>query len=197
MEVSIVVDYPPTLGGKAEDQLRQVYTYLSQMADALNNGLNQLDVSQFVPEQRVALMTVTDGEAQQEQKSEREALKAMIIKNAGIVRQTMDLIATELKGESVYSGSMGELVQNFSNAVTLSAKGIVQSFRFDEQIATLQGGLQDYKGEMESVIRIGMQDGYTDDTGLPLVGVGIYDKYTDTGLTKMCVILSSGALRFL
>lgn len=40
--MSIVIEYPPALGGTQQEQLRQVYAYLVQMSDALNSGMNNL-----------------------------------------------------------------------------------------------------------------------------------------------------------
>ena len=194
--MSIVIEYPPALGGTQQEQLRQVYAYLVQMSDALNSGMNNLSAEQFIPEQRAGMVQAASGAPGTEQVKVNQTLRSLIIKSATEIHHAMDLVGMKLSSSYEASSDWGKFAEQLSNAITLSAEGVVQRFDYDSQITNLSDallGVEESVQQMSTVIRIGQQDGKFTEDGLPVFGVGIYDI---TEGSENSVVLTAGGLRF-
>lgn len=118
---------PPALSGTAEDQLRQLYGHLFELSDKLNAALMDISIEQLNPEARVVVSAAAQADVQIE--SNAEALKTMIVKNAEIVRASMEEIRTTLSSNyTAISEQFGTYQENIEAQIAATSTGIDQAY---------------------------------------------------------------------
>ena len=130
---------PPALSGTAEDQLRQLYSHLFELSDKLNAALMDISIEQLNPEARVVVSAAAQADAQIE--SNAEALKSMIVKNAEIVRASMEEIRTTLSSNyTAISEQFGTYQETIEAQIAATSTGIGQAYSL---IQTVQAAGED------------------------------------------------------
>lgn len=191
----MLIQTPPQFSGDERQQLAQVHSYLYQMAQSLNAGLNTLTPDNFQADTRAALEA-----AQGQQKTAQEisknaqALKSMVIKTAAAVRAQMDMLVVKLQGEYVAQSDFGDYQEQVSNEIRATAEEIVQSYGYDSRLDTLDesmAGFLNYEVSTKQYIKTGLL--YFDNEGVPRYGVAVGE--SDTEVTEGGeVVISRGGL---
>lgn len=173
----MLIQTPPQLSGDERQQLIQVHSYLYQMAQELNAGLNALTADNFTPE---AQTVIRNAASQTQVAQNAQNLKSMIVKTASQVKAQMDAIRAKLEGEYVTASQFGEYRQEVSNEITATATGIIQSYGYEDRLNTLDAtmaGFLDYEVSTQQYIKTGLL--YYDEEGVPRYGVAVGESETE------------------
>ena len=153
----VFFDNPMNLSGTAEDQLRQLYGYLFNMSEKLNEAMNSITIEQLAPETTVKIVTADKQQADTEKTY--NSLKSMIIKTANIVRSEMEEISTVLHGNyTAISDQCGTLVQDMQAEIRATAQGVMQEYSFDERITEVGEELENFRKKTNQYIFSGLVD---------------------------------------
>ena len=164
------IDLPQTPQGTAEEQLRQMYSYLYRVAEALNHNLSEIGSMDLTDDERSIMQQITAEEEGAEAAAYdwqgKESLKSLIIKTAAFVQNKLDAYRMNLLGEYVTEGKFGKYVRNTSLKVDVTPSGIQQDFTFEEVVQ----GLKNYTVNAKNYIKTGLLRTVG---GLPVYGVAI------------------------
>ena len=162
------IELPKTPSGEPEEQLRQLYSYLYQMAEALNSNLAEIGGSELTDLERSQIREVIgDGEyTPADERSEAETLKSLIIKTASFVQSSMTQYRTKLLGEYVAEGKFGKYVRITGLDVDVTPTGITQNYTLQEIIQ----GLKTYEVNAKNYIKTGY---LRTENMIPVYGVAI------------------------
>lgn len=134
---NVFFDNPPVLQGNERTQLTQLYNYLFNVSNKLNEAM--MTVSMQEAQQAEAQQAGGSTAEEQKQKEQFQTLKSMIIKSAEIVRTEMQEISTELHGETeAISEQFGTLVENMDATIRATAEGVMQDYHFDQLVTDTQ-----------------------------------------------------------
>ena len=164
------IELPQTPQGTEEEQLRAMYSYLYQMAVALNSNLAEIGGSELTDDEMRIMREVLD-EPEAEGPAgynwrEAETLKSMIIKTAQFVRTAIDEYNMKLIGTVEAEGTLGRYVRNTGMDVAVNPEGITQRFSFQEIIQ----GLKTFEINSKNYIKSGL---LRTEHALPVYGVAI------------------------
>lgn len=162
------IELPQQPQGDAETQLRAMYSYLYQMAQALNNNLEEIGGAELTDSERTAMQEVLSAgtEEQTGAATESETLKSLIIKTASFIKTAIDQYNLRLTGSTEAEGKIGKYVRNTQMDVDVTPEGIQQSFSFQEIIQ----GLKTYEINAKNYIKSGLLRTVN---GVPVYGVAI------------------------
>lgn len=165
----VFFDNPPILAGDEQAQLKQLQRYLSTVSDKLNTALMTITIEQMAPETQQVIREA-GGEKTQEQ---YEGLKTMIVKTAEVVRNEMDEIRTHLESNyEALSSDYGTFKENFTQDVTATATGVLQSFGYEQRISSMESTTGEMLTKLNSYIFMGV---VRYENGLPVTGIAIGD----------------------
>lgn len=161
------IELPPTLQGDEKSQLHQLWSYLYQMSESLNNNLQAIGSNDLTDNDRKIMQKIIqDAGESAPQFSEMETLKSLIIKTADFVQTSLQEYRLKLLGESVASGQFGRYVRQTGLDVEVTPEGIKQNYSFEEVVQ----GLKEFSVNAKNCIKTGllrMED------ELPIYGVAI------------------------
>lgn len=162
---------PPAPRGPVDQQLRQQYAYLFQLAQNLNRAMEQ---AEGAPQAAAARQTAAARQESGEQGRQAAELKSLIIKTADAVRSEMDRLKTELKGSYVAQSDFGTYLEQVSQEIEEDPTKLERYFRFASEIRAntdrVEVDFAAYKTDVEGYIRQGIvgYDGVT-----PVIGIAI------------------------
>jgi len=164
--MSLQLRLPHLSGGTAEEQLRQLKSYLYQMVEQLNwaldTGLTEAAAAAYVP-----TASVTVSEAPSDPAAVFASIKALIIRSADIVNAYSDEITRRLDGVYTAQSEFGTYQQDTALTLEANAKGIAQNY---ENLQKLTGALQSYV-ETNAYLRSGLLE--EQDDGTPVYGLEV------------------------
>lgn len=160
------IEVPPTLQGDEKEQLQQVWSYLYQMSETLNNNLEGIGGNELTDSERKTMQMILSAGEKAPELSEVETLKSLIIKTADFVQTNLQEYKLNLLGETVASGKFGRYVRSTGLDVAVTPEGITQNYSFQEIIQ----GLKLYEINAKNYIKTGLLR--TVDL-LPVYGVAI------------------------
>lgn len=180
------VETPPALRGEADQQLRELSSYLFRLSEMLNVALNSLSSSSFSSAAEVqAKQSSTAAKPDDTTVVSYNELRGLINNTSIYVHSEIDRISTELERQYVaISNDWGTFQENISSSIEATAEGIVQSYGYDAEIQTLHeeaAGFSAYKISTEGYIRQGFID--YDENNIPIVGIAIGQGLTSTEVT--------------
>ena len=164
------IELPQTPQGTAEEQMRQMYSYLYRVAEALNHNLSEIGSMDLTDEERIIMQQITaedEGTAAAAFDWQgKESLKSLIIKTAEFVQNRLDSYRLNLLGEYVTEGKFGRYVRNTTLKVDVTPTGIRQDYTFEEAVQ----GVQNYKINSKNYIKTGLLRTVS---SVPVYGVAI------------------------
>lgn len=171
-------DTPPALTGDGQNQMDQLYRYLAQMSEQLNEAMNGLTFANFTQAAQAELQQITGGgDARKEIDSTKNALRSMIIKTAEIVRTEMDEISTELRGQYVgVSEEFGRIQRDLTARIEANTAGIGQNYEYIETLNGKNGELEGFVQRINERIFSGLIG--QDALGRPVYGIAIGENVT-------------------
>ena len=130
---NVFFDNPPVLQGTERTQLTQLYNYLYNVSNKLNEAMTAVGSASTAAEETGA--GAVSAEEEEKNREQINTLKALIIKTADIVRTEMQEIATELHGETVaISEEFGTWTQELDATIRATAEGVLQDYHYDELV---------------------------------------------------------------
>lgn len=163
----MLIQTPPQFGGDERQQLVQVRSYLYQLAETLNQNLNNLSLDNFLPDAKQTITAVAEDSEKTIQQN-AQALKALIVKTASVIEAQIDEISTELETNYVAQSEFGQYKIDAKADLEATATGITQKY---EQIETITSKHQEYITTTSGYIRTGItiveEDG-TSDVGIEI-----------------------------
>ena len=164
-----VVHMPAAPSGTLEQQVRQQYAYLFQLAQTLNRAMEQAEGQ--LPAQ--GAQTAGKQEAQERRRQAAE-LKSLLVKTADAVHRELDRLQATLTGNYVAQSDFGTYLEKTSQEIEADPTGLSRYFKFasDIQADVEQVGtdFSTYKTDVEGYIRQGIV-GY--DGTVPILGIAI------------------------
>jgi hypothetical protein len=160
------IDTPPTLAGDEKAQLQQLWSYLYQMSQALNNNLEAIGGNELTDSERAVMQQILSGDEVSSGMNEMETLKSLIIKTADFVQTSLMEYRLNLLGSTVASGQFGRYVRNTGLNVEVNPEGITQNYTFEEVVQ----GLKHYEINAKNYIKTGLLRTVS---SIPVYGVAI------------------------
>lgn len=150
-------DNPPIQTGSAEDRLNQMYRYLFDVSNKLNQALMDVTLEQMTPETQTAIRNATAAGGKSTQ--EYNALKSQIVKTAEIVRNEMSEIRIYLDSQySAFSEQFGEYQRTVDAQIVTAAEGVYQQYNVDERIRTVEQDAEEFINGISAYIYSGILD---------------------------------------
>lgn len=160
------IELPPTLQGDEKNQLQQVWSYLYQLSEAINNNLDAIGGNDLTDSERMIMQKITTSGGDELVPSEYETLKSLIIKTADFVQTNLQEYRMKLLGETVASGQFGRYVRQTGLDVEVNPEGITQNYSFQEIVQ----GLKHYEINAKNYIKTGLLRTVS---SIPVYGVAI------------------------
>lgn len=169
--MSIELRLPNITATTAEEQLKQVKSYLYQMVEQLNWAMKNME-SGGTSES----LTVTSSTAAQEKEatSTFNNIKALIIKSADIVNAYYEVINRRLEGRYMAESDFGTYLESTTQAITENSTLIERLYTNIQEIASQMEGVGNSIVNVNAHIRSGLL--YYDDDGIPVYGVEVGQK---------------------
>ena len=173
-----IIDLPKESTGTPEQQLRQLYYYLYNVARDLNINFQQIGADALTDEEQQLMNDLTRAQMTPEQKAEEklytgqhnyaeaETLKSLIIKTAQFVRDEVQNIRVVLFGEESASGQFGDWNRKKGLRVDVNPDGVKQTYSYAEIVQ----GLKTYEINAKNYIKTGF---LRTENMLPVYGVAI------------------------
>ena len=161
------IELPQLPKGQPQEQLKALYSYLYQMAEALNNNLAEIGNGDFTDEEMTVVREIvgTDNTADSG-RAEAETLKSLIIKTAQLIKSEIDQYNMKLVGTYEADGKLGRYVRKTRLDVDVTPGGIQQNYTFQEIIQ----GLKTYEVNAKNYIKTGY---LRTESSIPVYGVAI------------------------
>lgn len=162
------IDLPPTLQGDEQAQLKQMWSYLYQLSEAINNNLNAIGGNDLTDSERMSMQQILQaaGVSQDEVSSEYETLKSLIIKTADFVQTSLQEYRMVLFGETAASGQFGQVNRRTGMDVAVTPDGVLQKFSLREIVKDLKT----YEVNAKNYIKTGY---LRTENSIPIYGVAI------------------------
>ncbi len=146
------IELPKLPAGQTQEQLQALYSYLYQMAEALNGNLAEIGGNDLTDSEREIVREIVGTGNAEDGRSEAETLKSLIIKTADFVRTELNEYRMNLLGEYVAEGKFGKYVRRTGLNVDVTPTGIQQNYTFQEIIQ----GLKTYEVNAKNYIKTGL-----------------------------------------
>jgi len=161
------IELPQLPKGQPQEQLQALYSYLYQMAEALNNNLAEIGNGDFTDDEMTVVREIVgaDGTADSG-RAEAETLKSLIIKTAQLIKSEIDQYNMKLIGTYEADGKLGRYVRKTRLDVDVTPSGIQQNYTFAEIIQ----GLKTYEVNAKNYIKTGY---LRTESSIPVYGVAI------------------------
>lgn len=145
------IELPPQLQGDEKRQLQQLWSYLYQLSESINNNLEGIGSNELTDAERATMQAIV-GEGERQGLSEMESLKSLIIKTADFVQTSLTEYRLNLLGSTVASGQFGRYVRNTGLDVAVTPEGITQNYSFEEVVQ----GLKEFSINAKNYIKTGL-----------------------------------------
>lgn len=162
--MSIDIRLPDISGSTEAEQLRQVRSYLYQLAEQLQFALSSADGGGEAPRQTAG------GQKEQSLPSFPE-LKSLIIKSADIVQAYSDEITRRLEGDYVAQSEFGTFMQETAQTMAANSESLRLSYENLQAISRTLDSVRSRLLDVSAYIKTGLL-GYGEE-GAPVYGVEI------------------------
>lgn len=176
-----MIEYPPLLIGTPQNQLCALRDYLVRMAQ-------ELSAAETASTSAAPLAAGDRGTAKTEEKEEllrtAQRLRGLVLKTADQVHRYVDSTAQTLRESCLARSEFGTFTETLTETVTATARGVVESYDYDEAIEALDalaGENRQYITTLNGEIRRGIL--VDPETGLPELGIAISENLSFTGET--------------
>ena len=161
--------------GTAEEQLRQIKSFLYRQAENLNYNLKNSDVTSLWRQTAEALSVASNEEVEQMRRDEFQALRGLIIKSATSIIKNEDSFSAHFAGDYTAESDYGTFTEEGKIFINGNPYTIGQVYKYQAQIVT---DVSKYKTDMEGFIKTGVLER---GTSKPVFGMEIgYNKNTYT-----------------
>jgi hypothetical protein len=170
---------PNISGVTAEEQVRQISTFLYQTIEKLNYVIGNMEKSSAdIVEQIRDTSAATD--TPEKAQNTFNSIKSLIIKSADIVATYGDVIKERLKGEYVATSDFGTYQESTAQDIEKNSKAIEQNYTNIQKITSDLLPVSEALIGVSANIKTGLL--YYDDLGVPRYGLEIGEKAEINGV---------------
>lgn len=178
-------ELPPLLSGDTQQQVRALRDYLVRLVQELPDAADATQIERVVQKAVSAGNDDAQLTAAQAAHSQAKALRALIIKTADEIYQSIDMLETGLSSVYLARSDFGDYAETIDTRIVQTARETVESYDYAAQIAAnaarTQGLLEELTA-LEGQIRRGV---VTDpETGEVVLGIAISQNLRYTGKTR-------------
>lgn len=172
-------DLPRIYAGTAEEQLRDVQSFIYQLVEKLNYAMTI--VGEGGAESYYVQQAVAAGIADTEEKARDTfaSIKALIIKSADIIQAYSEKITADLAGQYVAISDFGEYQRLTEAHFTATDTRVDQNYEYIEELRTQFEGFEDVQQATQAWVRSGLLD---DTVSPPVFGVEVGQVTTENGV---------------
>lgn len=178
--MSFNIRIPNLTASNPTEQIRQLHSYLFQMAEQLNWALNTIETPNDTSS---AIKFEQGGEiSQREAEDTFNSIKALIIKSADIVQAYEETIMKDFNGTYFADSDFGTYIEQTNRAVEENSKGVTDVYTNVQTITDKVDGLEEDTRTTNAYIRRGLL-GY-DESGKAIYGVEVGETNEDGAFLK-------------
>lgn len=178
--MAINIGLPCITGTTPAEQIRQLNSYLYQMAEQLNWALSAIET----PNGDASAVKIEQSESISPKEAEDtfNSIKALIIKSADIVKAYEETIMTDFNGTYFADSDFGTYLEKTSLSIEENSKGVNEVYTLKETIVPKVDGLEEENRTTNAYIKRGYLG---NDDGKEVYGVavgetdenGVYKRY--------------------
>lgn len=178
--MSFNIRIPQLTATSPNEQIRQVHSYLFQMAEQLNWALNTIETSKNDPS--AVKFEHSEEISPKEAEDTFNSIKALIIKSADIVKAYEETIMENFNGTYFANSDFGTYLEQTSRAVEENSKGVTDVYTNVQTITDKVDGLEEDTRTTNAYIRRGLLD--HDESGNAIYGVEVGETNEDGAFLK-------------
>lgn len=173
----------PNITGKTEaEQIGQLKSYLYQLVEQLNWGLNTVEAYQGGNTSAPVVYKQSESATPQEAEDTFNSIKALIIKSADIVKAYETTIFSDFNGKYFAESDFGTYLEETNKTVEENSKGVTETYKNIQKITNTDGtGKLDKLEEDVRTTNAYIKRGhlYYDDNGKSVVGIEVGETNED------------------
>ena len=190
----------PNITGKTEaEQLGQIKSYLHQLVEQLNWGLNAVESYQRGDTSAPVVYKQSETTNPHEAEDTFNSIKALIIKSADIVKAYEETILTNFNGKYFADSDFGTYLEETSRVVEENSKGVKETYTNVQTIGSKLEGVEKEIITTNAYIKRGYL-GYHKRLNKEAYGIGVgetddkgvYNKYAWFTADGLCLFDQSG-----
>lgn len=170
--MSFNIGLPNITGSSPTEQIRQLNSYLIQMAEQLNWALNTIETSANESTSSAIKFEQSEDISPKEAEDTFNSIKALIIKSADIVKAYEETIMTDFNGTYFADSDFGTYLEQTSRTIEENSKGVNEVYTNVQTITNKVGKLEDENRTTNAYIRRGLLD-YDKDDGSAIYGIEV------------------------
>ena len=147
----------PNITGKTEaEQIAQIRSYLHQLVEQLNWGLNTVESYQSGNTSAAVVYQQGASASQPSAEDTFNSIKSLIIKSADIVKAYEETIFSDFNGKYFAESDFGTYLEETNRQVAENSKGVTETFTRTETIDSRVEGIEDEMRTTNAYIHRGL-----------------------------------------
>jgi hypothetical protein len=169
--MSFNITLPKITASNPNEQMRQMQSYIYQLAEQLNWALGTLESSSGGNVSPAIKMENGSDVSEKEAENTFNSIKALIIKSADIVKAYEETIMKDFNGTYFADSDFGTYLENTSSSIEENSKGVKEVYTNVQTISGKVDGIEEETRTTNAYIKRGLL-GY-DDNGNAIYGVEV------------------------
>lgn len=170
--MSINITLPKITAGNPNEQMRQMQSYIYQLAEQLNWALSTIETSTSGNASPNIKIENSESLSDKEVENTFNSIKSLIIKSADIVKAYEETIFSDFNGKYFAESDFGTYLEETSRKVEENSKGVTDVFTNVQTIEGKVEGIEDETKITNAYIRRGFLEDY-DENGKAIYGVEV------------------------
>ena len=170
--MSFNIGLPNITGTNPAEQIKQLNSYLFQMAEQLNWALNTIETSVGGNTSSAVKIEQSEDISPKEAEDTFNSIKALIIKSADIVKAYEETIMEDFNGTYFADSDFGTYLEQTSRTITENSKDVYEVYTNVQTITNKVGKLEDENRTTNAYIRRGLLD-YDKEDGSAIYGIEV------------------------
>ena len=131
------IESPPRPTGDEKNQLKQMWSYLGTLSQAVSSNLEGIGSNELTDEEQMVMNLILQS-GDEQGLNEPETLKGMIVKTAEYLLRGLNYCRTSLLGEMVKNGVFGNYTRDTEIDVEVTPSGDTLATALDEAVQQLE-----------------------------------------------------------
>lgn len=170
--MSFNITLPKITASNPNEQMRQMQSYIYQLAEQLNWALGTLESSSGGNVSPAIKMENGSDVSEKEAENTFNSIKALIIKSADIVKAYEETIMKDFNGTYFADSDFGTYLENTSSSIEANSKGVKEVYTNVQTIEGKVDGIVTETNKTNAYIKRGFLDDY-DENGKAIYGVEV------------------------
>ena len=170
--MAINITLPKITAGNPNEQMRQMQSYIYQLAEQLNWALSTIETSSSGNVSPDIKIGHSEELSDKEVENTFNSIKSLIIKSADIVKAYEETIFEDFNGKYFADSDFGTYLEETNRKVEENSKGVTDVFTNVQTIEGKVKGIEDETKTTNAYIKRGFLDDY-DESGKAIYGVEV------------------------